>query len=153
MALPRDTITYATTTNIQDTDILVVNPPYTILGYAIVADATTKSNKHIKIGNREIAGFWSSDKALNVSGYIEIEVVGDAPLYIRQDSNTYTSYVINYVPRDRSLIPDPVSESTSSLAMIHQGFSYGEILTNYFLFIIMVACVFGFIINKFLFKK
>ena len=151
--LPRDTITYATTTNYQDIDILVANPPYTIIGISVISDATTKTNKHIKVGSQEIFGFWSSDKSLNISGYVETNIIGTGPLYIKQDTNTYTNYIINYVPRDRSITPDPVSESTSSLATIHQGFSYGDILTNYFLFIIMVACVFRFIINKFMFKK
>lgn len=33
------------------------------------------------------------------------------------------------------------------------GFSYGDILTNFFIFLIMVALVFGFILNKTINKK
>ncbi len=33
------------------------------------------------------------------------------------------------------------------------GFSYGDILTNYFLFIIMVAMITGFLINKFIIRR
>lgn len=29
------------------------------------------------------------------------------------------------------------------------GFTYGDILTNYFIFIILIGCVAGFLINKF----
>jgi len=32
-------------------------------------------------------------------------------------------------------------------------FTYGEILINYWLFIIVIGCIFGFLINKFILKK
>jgi hypothetical protein len=152
--LPRDTITI--TQSFYDAGTFTIIPyngqPFTILGWEISVDGGTLPTDKIKNSDKTIGYNWSADKASSLSPYTETNIVSNSNVQIVKTSDKKaTEVLINYVPRDRTIVPDPIYEYQNSSTT--NGFSNGDILTNYFLFIILVAWVFGFILKFFKGKK
>jgi len=154
--LPRDTITLTGELwNSGSTTILTYDGrPFTIVGYTIATDGGTKPTEKIKVNDKIIGYNWTADKGVNFTPYIETNIVGTTDLvFSKETDNKSTTYVINYVPRDRTIVPDPSYEySTTTFATstppIYYGFTAGEVLTNLFLFVFSLAWIFKFIIEK-----
>jgi hypothetical protein len=152
--LPRDTITITNSFLSEGTFTIIPynGKTFTIIGWQMSTDGGTLATEKIKNADKTIGYNWSADKGVNSSPYVEVNIVSNSQIQIIKTSdNKATELLINYVPRDRTLIPDPVYEYQN--ASTTNGFSQGDILTNYFLFIIMVALVFGFILKFFKGKR
>jgi len=135
--LPKDTITY--TLHIpsqgQGEYIITQNKPLTILGASFTQSGISSETKLV-CGTSEIFDNFAKDIS-----YFEANIICNDVFKIVKTGNDEAMILVNYIPY--------VDTATTT----NKSFTYGEILTNYFLFIIMVACVFGFIINHFIKRK
>jgi len=143
--LPRDTITYTIQINGNSSTTVAV-PPFTVLGYYIQQE-NLASNTNINIGSNTIAKNYAKN-----TEYVELNAGSKTEnLYIIKTGQDTAYVTINYVPRYRSELADPVLEY--QMVSTTNGQIDGTILTNYFLLIIMCGLIFGFILKKILKNK
>mgnify|MGYP001256691923 CR=1 FL=1 len=153
--LPRDTITVSQEFYEAGTfNIIPYNGnKFTIIGWQISVDGGTLPTEKLKNNDKTFGYNWSADKASSLSPYVEVNIVSTSSVqFIKTSDNKSSQVLINYVPRDRILVPDPLYYEYLG-ASTTNGFSNGDILTNFFLFLIIVGLVFGFILKMVIKRK
>lgn len=138
--LPVDTITYfedimeAGTYNIS-------SPPTTVMGVYL----QLRGDKLTEVICGSDLVFATEVKTRD--NYVKMNYICNDTLAVRTSSGDNVFALINYVPYS------VMEASTTNQINIKNGISYGDILTNYFLFIILVGCIFGFLVKNFIIKR
>jgi len=140
--LPSDSITY--TIEIPNNgagDYLITGTQTTtVLGFSSI-QANVSSNTRLMCGSNQILNNFSKDYL-----YTDLNYVCNDILKITKTGNDQAMVIINYVNYNRTQL-------STSTPIIYAGFSQGELLIGLFLFIFMLAGIFGFIVKNFLFFK
>ena len=127
------TIFYSISGNATTT---ILNKPCTILGFQVMQE-NLASKSYIYDGSTLLVKNYAKD-----TPFIEVNRICQNDIRIVKTGQDEAHFIINYLSYERSTTTPE-----------RYNFTSGEILTNYFLFIIMVACIFGFITNRFIKKK
>jgi len=140
--LPSDTITYTIEIpqNGAGDYIITGTQLKTIIGFSSI-QANVSSNTRLMCGNTQILNNFSKDYL-----YTEFNVVCNDVLKITKTGNDQAMVIVNYVNYNRQIV-------STSTPIIYAGFSQGEVLIGFFLFIFMLAGIFSFIIKNFVFFK
>jgi hypothetical protein len=133
--LQTDTITYYLEIN-GTTTTTAIYKPCTILATQIQQERTS-SNTIIKDGTIILNKNYSLS-----TPYIEVNHICQNNIIVEKIGNDNAFITLNYLPYERATTTPK-----------KYGFTNGEILISFFLFIIILGSVFGFIINKFLTDK
>jgi hypothetical protein len=137
MSIPTDTITH--TINILQGGagdyIITTEYPTTILGISFY-QGNVASDSILYCGSTLIF-----DNFAQSISYIQLNYPCYDTLKIVKTGNDKAMIVVNYAPYD--LTKNPTSTPT-----IINGFTYGEVLLSFFLFLFMVAGVFSFIVRR-----
>lgn len=139
--LPADTITYTYYIDGIDEFDVETQYPLTILG-ASFTQGGTASETQLLCGQEMIFNNFAKDIS-----YVEMNKVCNDVLSVEKTGQDEAMLLINYV------LYDVVEASTTQQINIKNGMTYGDILTNYFLFIIMLGFIFGFLVKNFIIKK
>jgi protein involved in ribonucleotide reduction len=142
MIFPNDTITYTIhiPTGGAGDYIISNNFPTTILGFAFY-QKNVASDSIITCGSTPFF-----DNFAQTIPYISANYICNDVLKIVKTGNDEAMILVNYVPYNISL-------NSTSTPFAQNGFSYGDILISFFLFIIMVAGVFSWILKNRFYKK
>lgn len=137
MAFPTDTISFPV--NIPQGGagdyIITTQYPTTILGISFY-QGNVSSDSILYCGSNLIF-----DNFAQSISYLQLNYSCYDTLKITKTGNDKAMIMVNYVPYD--LKNNPTSTPT-----IINGFTYGEMLISFFLFLFMVAGVFSFIVRR-----
>jgi hypothetical protein len=120
--------------------IITTSYPTTILGFASI-QANVDSNTKLMCGSSQILNNFSKDFL-----YTDLNYLCNNTLKITKTGNDQAMVIVNYVNYDRTSL-------STSTPIIYAGFSQGDLLIAYFLFIIMIGSVFGFFVKNFIFNR
>lgn len=137
--LPYDTITYANVFQGNSTTT-IATPPCTILGYQVMQE-NIASNIYFWNGTDLIF----QNFALNTP-YISVNIPCKGDFKIEKEGNDRAFVTVNYITRTETA-------TSSGQIVTENGFTYGELTISFFLFIIMVGLVTGFILKAVCNKK
>lgn len=138
-----DTITYTKEIPLNGAGdyIITTSYPTTILGFASI-QGNVSSDTRLICGSTQILNNFSKDFL-----YTDLNYVCNGTLKITKTGNDQAMIIVNYVNYNNHLL-------STSTPIIYAGFSQGDLLLGFFLFIMMLAGLFGFIVDKFtLFKR
>lgn len=141
--LNSDTLTYTVEIpqNGSGDYVITTSYPTTILGFASI-QADVSSNTRLMCGSNQVLNNFSKDFL-----YTDLNYICNDTLKITKSGNNQEMIIVNYVPYNNHLL-------STSTPIIYAGFSQGDLLIGFFLFIMMLAGVFGFIVDKFtIFKR
>jgi len=141
--LPSNTISYTKEIPLNGAGDYVITTSYptTILGFASI-QGNVASDTKLVCGSNQILNNFSKDFF-----YTELNYVCEGTLKITKTGNDQAMIIVNYVNYNNQLV-------ATSTPTIYAGFSQGELLIAFFFFIIMLAGVFSFIVDKFtIFKR
>ncbi len=143
--LPAKTITITLETDVLGTTILV-EPPYTVLGYFLSQESDKTSVTKLKAGDVVLSIQRSgASKDIYSTGYVETNFFEDTfPLVLEKNEDFPGFVLVNYVEYNRQ---------ASSSYDLPSGFTFGESLIAYFLLVLIIGSVFGFLVNKFIYHK
>lgn len=120
---------------VGDSTSTILYYPYTVLGVQVMQEKISSAIKIFDSTENILINY-----AVN-SPYIAQNYVGIGDLKISKTGNDEAFVTINYVPYN---IRDTIATNTPGII---NGFTQGELLISYFLFIFMVAGIFGFFIK------
>lgn len=145
--LPIDTITKtfyiegpATTSIATFTE----NNPGTILGVAFIQEKDA-SETAIYCGDDLFALNWAKDVP-----YFSANYVCSGELYITKTGNDKCLTLVNYVDRDNR---QQVLQPATTTPAVENVITYGDILTSFFLLVVILGGVFGFLVNRFILRN
>jgi len=118
----------------------ILSPPCTILGFQVQQE-NVASNFYLYDGNDLIYVNHAKD-----TPFVETNYKCQNDIRVIKEGQDTAHLILNYTDYDRT-----TGSTTDTMA--YNGFSFGEIVLCFFVFIIMIAKVFSFITGRFIKKK
>lgn len=120
--------------------VITTSYPTTILGFSSI-QANVSSNTRLMCGSNQILNNFSKDFL-----YSDLNYVCNDILKLTKTGNDQAMVIVNYVNYNRHQL-------STSTPIVYAGFSQGELLIGFFLFIIMLSGVFSFFVKNFIFNR
>jgi hypothetical protein len=118
--------------------------PGTILGVSFTQEKDL-STTELWCGSDIVFVNWAKDVP-----YCEMVYICDDDLYLEKTGQDEAFVVINYVARDYH---EQVLYPATTTPALDNNIDYGDILIGFFLLLLLMGSVFGFLVNKFILKN
>jgi len=140
MIYPQDAITKTFLVDGVMPETFIDNPPTTIFSVHIQQSGQA-SETHLLCGTENIAINYSKDYPLDL-----IQYICNSNLHISKTGNDQAIITLTYIKRD-------ISQATTTQQYAYNGFSYGDLISGVFLFLILMVLSFSLFLKMLYPKK